>query len=166
MSYLDDPGANPYAAPKEAIAAHEFGGEFVQYGGFWRRVASYLIDSLFLGVIQGMFTAILVLGHLVPPDDPFTLPLITNAFQILLFLGYNAGMNSSNSQATLGKMAMGMKVTDLMGRRIGFGRAVGRELGKILSGLILCIGFLMVAFTERKQGLHDILAGTLVVKTR
>ena len=59
---------------------------------------------------------------------------------------------------------MGIIVTDLEGRRIGFGKATGRHFAKILSALILGIGFLMVAFTQRKQGLHDILAGTLVVK--
>lgn len=73
-------------------------------------------------------------------------------------------MESSAKQATLGKMALGIVVTDLEGARIGFGRATGRYFAKILSGLILGIGFLMAAFTERKQGLHDIIAGTLVVK--
>jgi uncharacterized RDD family membrane protein YckC len=61
-------------------------------------------------------------------------------------------------------MALGIIVTDLEGRRIGFGRATGRYFAKILSALILGIGFLMVAFTQRKQGLHDMIAGTLVVR--
>jgi uncharacterized RDD family membrane protein YckC len=61
-------------------------------------------------------------------------------------------------------MALGIRVTDLDGGRISFGRATGRYFGKILSGLILGIGFLMAAFTERKQALHDLLAGTLVVR--
>jgi uncharacterized RDD family membrane protein YckC len=73
-------------------------------------------------------------------------------------------MESSPKQGTLGKMALGIVVTDMDSRRISFGRATGRYFAKILSGLILGIGFLMVAFTEKKQGLHDILAGTLVVK--
>jgi uncharacterized RDD family membrane protein YckC len=71
-------------------------------------------------------------------------------------------MESSSYQATLGKMIFGMKVTDLYGNRISFARATGRHFAKILSGMILGIGFIMVAFTERKQGLHDLLAGTLV----
>ena len=62
------------------------------------------------------------------------------------------------------KKALGLSVTDLSGNRIGFGRATGRYFAKILSGLILLIGFIMVAFTQRKQGLHDMLAGTLVYK--
>jgi uncharacterized RDD family membrane protein YckC len=75
---------------------------------------------------------------------------------------YEALMESSSYQATLGKMIFGMKVTDLYGNRISFGRATGRHFAKILSGLILCIGFIMVGLTERKQGLHDLIAGTLV----
>jgi uncharacterized RDD family membrane protein YckC len=61
-------------------------------------------------------------------------------------------------------MIFGMKVTDLHGNRISFARATGRHFAKILSTMILFIGFIMVGFTERKQGLHDILAGTLVRK--
>ena len=59
-------------------------------------------------------------------------------------------------------MILGMKVTDLYGNRISFARATGRHFAKFISGLMLGFGFLMVAFTERKQGLHDIVAGTLV----
>jgi uncharacterized RDD family membrane protein YckC len=83
---------------------------------------------------------------------------------VVLFGGwlYEALMESSSYQATIGKMVLGMKVTDLYGNRISFGRATGRHFAKILSGMILCIGFIMVGLTERKQGLHDLLAGTLV----
>jgi len=84
---------------------------------------------------------------------------------ILLLFGswlYEAFMESSSYQATVGKMIFGMKVTDLNGNRISFERATGRHFAKWLSGVILGIGYIMVAFTERKQGLHDILAGTLV----
>jgi len=75
---------------------------------------------------------------------------------------YEAFMLSSAYQATLGKMIFGMKVTDIYGNRISFARATGRHFAKWLSGLIMCIGYVMVGFTERKQGLHDLLAGTLV----
>ena len=77
---------------------------------------------------------------------------------------YFAVLESSSWQGTPGKKAFGMGVTDLDGNRISFGRATGRYFAKIISGIILGIGFLMVAFTERKQGLHDMLAGTLVYK--
>jgi len=75
---------------------------------------------------------------------------------------YEAFMLSSPYQATLGKMMFGMKVTDLHGNRISFARATGRHFAKWLSGMILCIGFIMVGLTQRKQGLHDLLAETLV----
>jgi uncharacterized RDD family membrane protein YckC len=84
---------------------------------------------------------------------------------ILLLFGswlYEALMESSSYQATLGKMIFGMKVTDLSGNRISFERATGRHFAKYLSGMILGIGYIMVGLTERKQGLHDLLAGTLV----
>jgi uncharacterized RDD family membrane protein YckC len=76
---------------------------------------------------------------------------------------YYALMESSAKQATLGKLALGIVVTDLSGKRITFGRATGRYFGKILSGMIMCIGYIMAGFTERKQALHDIMAGCLVV---
>jgi uncharacterized RDD family membrane protein YckC len=84
---------------------------------------------------------------------------------ILLVFGswlYEALMESSSYQATLGKMIFGMKVTDLYGNRISFERATGRHFAKWLSTMILGIGYIMVGLTERKQGLHDLLAGTLV----
>jgi len=77
---------------------------------------------------------------------------------------YYAIMESSKPQATIGKMALGTKVTTLGGERIGFGRASGRYFGKIVSGLTLGIGYLMAAFTERRQALHDKMANTLVVR--
>jgi uncharacterized RDD family membrane protein YckC len=76
---------------------------------------------------------------------------------------YYALMESSSRQATLGKLAIGIVVTDLGGNRISFGRATGRYFGKILSGMIMCIGYIMAGFTERKQALHDIMASCLVV---
>lgn len=77
---------------------------------------------------------------------------------------YYALMESSGWQATLGKKVLGLKVTDLAGNRISFARASGRFFGKILSGMLLLVGFMMAGFTERKQALHDILAGCLVLR--
>jgi len=73
-------------------------------------------------------------------------------------------MESSELQATLGKMALGICVTDKYGNRISFGRATGRHFAKIISSLTLGIGYLAAAFTEKKQALHDIIAGCLVLK--
>ena len=77
---------------------------------------------------------------------------------------YFALLESSARGATLGKMALSMRVTDLEGRRISFMRATGRYFAKYLSGMILAIGYIMAAFTAKKQALHDMLAGTLVAK--
>ena len=71
---------------------------------------------------------------------------------------------SSAWQATLGKKMFGLSVTDMAGNKISFGKANARYWSKIISALILFIGYIMIAFTERKQGLHDIIAGTLVTK--
>lgn len=77
---------------------------------------------------------------------------------------YYALSESSPKQATLGKQALGIVVTDLNGKRISFGKATGRYFGKYLSTITLFIGYLMAAFTDKNQALHDIMAGTLVVK--
>ena len=79
---------------------------------------------------------------------------------------YFALCESSAWQATIGKLALGIRVTDLQGRRISFLRALGRYGAKFISAIILCIGFIMVAFTRRKQGRHDLIAGTLVLNGR
>jgi uncharacterized RDD family membrane protein YckC len=79
---------------------------------------------------------------------------------------YHAGMQSAEGQATLGKKAMGLRVTDLDGNRISFGRATGRFFGQYISGLILGIGYLMMLWDDKKQTLHDQIANTLVIKNR
>jgi uncharacterized RDD family membrane protein YckC len=92
--------------------------------------------------------------------------LVSNAVVFALQTVYFALMESSSRQATLGKMALGIVVTDMDGKRISFGRAVGRNLGKIISSIILLIGYFMIAFTQKKQGLHDIVTKCLVVVKR
>lgn len=89
---------------------------------------------------------------------------ISDVIGLIIGIAYFVGFESSAYQATPGKMALGLIVTDSDGRRISPMRAVGRYFAKILSAMILLIGFIMVAFTERKQGLHDMIASTLVVK--
>ncbi len=89
-------------------------------------------------------------------------PILNLVFS-LIGLAYFVGFESSSMQGTFGKRAMGLVVTDLHGRRISLLRAVGRYFAKILSSLILLIGYIMIAFTERKQGLHDMICSTLVV---
>lgn len=146
----------------------------VSYGGFWRRVAAYLIDAVIIQIAVSVVSGFLGLGigasmamMRTGQENIFTAAALTGGLIGLVMQWlYFALMESSAMQATVGKLALGVIVTDLEGNRISFGRATGRYFAKILSGLILLIGFIMVAFTERKQGLHDILAGTLVWKTR
>uniref|UniRef100_UPI00314502C5 RDD family protein n=1 Tax=Peribacillus sp. TH14 TaxID=2798481 RepID=UPI00314502C5 len=69
-----------------------------------------------------------------------------------------------NGKATVGKILLNIKVTDLNGGRIGFGRATGRYFATIISGMIFYIGYIMAGFTSKKQALHDMIAGTVVVK--
>ncbi len=145
----------------------------VQYAGFWRRLAAGLIDGLLLfavylaiAFVMG-FTYAAITGNDEMSDD--TANVIAYVAWIIAFLLgwlYWALMESSSKQATLGKMALGIVVTDGQSRRISFGRATGRYFGRILSALILYIGFIIIAFTEKKQGLHDIMADCLVVVKR
>lgn len=79
---------------------------------------------------------------------------------------YFALMESSERGATLGKMALGLRVVTSDGQRLSFLNATGRYFAKIISAIILFIGFIMIGFTDRKRGLHDMIAGTLVIKAR
>ncbi|GAB6269111.1 MAG: hypothetical protein STSR0002_18530 [Smithella sp.] len=139
----------------------------IQYAGFWKRVAAWVLD--FIISMLGMFPIILILGLLLIPTTGNADNIqaswegLGNVVGIIFTWLYNALMESSSKQATLGKIFLGIKVTDLSGNRIGFGKATGRHFGKIISAIILSVGFIMVAFTKKKQGLHDIMAGCLVV---
>lgn len=134
-----------------------FLSKHVAYAGFWRRVAAYMIDWLVL-LVPSFILGVLLGGAL--GDVGAALAQIA---AIILSWVYFSSMESSPRQGTVGKRAMGLRVCDINGQRISFGKASGRYFGKILSGLLVCIGYLMVAFTDRKQGLHDKMAGTLVL---
>ena len=125
------------------------------HAGFWRRVAAYLVDGLILIVPN------VALVFLFGKDS-----LLLTIAQLGLTLAYFAAFHSSGWQATPGKRVFGIKVTDKAGERINLPHAIGRHLASLLSGLILGIGFLMAAFTRRKQALHDLLCGTLVVRAQ
>jgi uncharacterized RDD family membrane protein YckC len=155
--------AGPYTPVRAAVG---FG-----YGGFWIRVVALIIDAIVVRAVAWPLSMVFGLGGLAGmmggfPHGVLGLHLFgSGAVLTLVIFGswlYEAFMLSSPYQATLGKMIFGMKVTDLYGNRISFARATGRHFAKWLSGMILGIGYIMVGFTERKQGLHDMLAGTLV----
>ncbi|MXO72913.1 RDD family protein [Alteraurantiacibacter buctensis] len=144
------------------------------YAGFWRRVGAYLIDVILLGIVTSILGSVLGLPmgteamSAMMSGDPAAIAAAQssgntgNLISILIGVAYFAGMESSSHQATLGKKVLGMVVTDVNGNRLSLGRAIGRYFAKFVSAIILGIGFIMVAFTEKKQGLHDMIAGTLV----
>lgn len=140
-----------------------------QYAGFWLRVIAYLID----GVLVDLATLALAGGISVmgvgAAEGGHEMLLVAlggygGVLGFLLGLLYWSLLEASPTQATLGKMAVGIQVTDLAGRRVSVVRSLVRNLAKLLSALLLGFGFLMVAFTPRKQGLHDLIAGALVVR--
>ncbi|MFI5371003.1 MAG: RDD family protein [Candidatus Eisenbacteria bacterium] len=158
----------PFGAPAAAARA---------YGGFWRRTVAAILDGVLLSILMSPIYLAWVWPTLLsaergrPEDmDP------TQAFSILgtllMYLvvtglietAYFAFLESSSQQASLGKLAMGLQVTDLEGRRITFGKAVMRRVARTLTGFTFTIGFLMVLWTRRHQTLHDLLVGTLVTR--
>lgn len=129
------------------------------YAGFWRRFAAYAVDYVVVLVAGMVLGAIAIRSGLVADgtEGRFTLWLLLGYFLYCVLL------ESSSWQATVGKRAMGIKVTNRRGERIGIARAAGRFVAKLLSVLTLLVGYLLVAVTKRRQALHDLLAGTFVM---
>ena len=162
-------GARPTASPA------------VHYAGFWLRFVALIIDGLILAIPIGIAAIIIAIAiglsipfGRVPGEDlrdalrgglgfGFISLIAVVAFGVNWF--YYALCESSTWQATPGKMALGLYVTDMAGNRIGFGQATGRFFGKLVSKyLTVYIGFIMAGFTAKKQALNDILAGCLVLR--
>ena len=142
------------------------------FAGFWLRFVAWFLDMLVLFAIScvlGCFAAPLLipLGGFdpeAPPGAGTGLELLMNAISFVVGLIYYAAFETSSLQATPGKYVLRLQVTDINGGRVSFGRALARNLLKLLSGLILLIGYIMAAFTARKQALHDIICDCLVVR--
>ena len=173
----------PSAAPAQAYAAAPALAYAAvptsRYGGFWIRFLAHLIDHVILGIVAAPLFFILVLPVIVrvvhdaernqEPSPEMIIAILSSVFiyVVLAFVGqwlYEALLTSSSWQGTVGKRVLQLKVTDEAGNRIGFGRATGRFFAKILSSMFCCVGFIMVGLTDRKRGLHDMLAATLVMK--
>lgn len=151
------------------------------YAGFWLRAVAYAIDSFLLSLLA---TPLLVLvvplaGNRweqyskLPTDEmfnlmtPAVLQLMAVVLPVVLLCGwlYYGLCESSSWQGTLGKRWLGLRVSDLGGQPVSFGRASVRFFSKIITGLVpLGGGYLLAGFTERKQALHDIIAGCLVLR--
>jgi uncharacterized RDD family membrane protein YckC len=134
-----DSAANP---PEAAIG----------YGGFWVRLAAALVDGVLLVTVTAL------MGVLMRED------LHAGTAASLMGLVYEVGMVASAYQATVGKLAFRLRVVDREGRRLSVLRSFCRVLAKFLSWFVLGLGYLMIAITARKRGLHDFICGTLVVR--
>ena len=174
---------SPYAAPAAVPGAHAgirpVHGDDVVMAGLWRRFAASVVDGLVTGVLSyalliplmlafGMSLSSLAENELAGAGASVTFLILNYAISFGVPMLYFAWMHSSGTQASLGKMAVGAKVVRTNGEPIGFGRALLRYLAYLLFVLFTCglgvlISGLMVAFTERKQALHDMLCDTLVV---
>lgn len=128
------------------------------HAGFWRRAAAYLIDFCIIVLPLGLLDVMIFAPF--HPDNRLKL----NIFNLLLMWPYWAIIESSSWQATPGKRLMGLSVVDIQGQRIGFLRATGRFFAKLLSNMTLLIGYLLAAWTSRKQALHELVVSTCVVR--
>lgn len=165
-------GASPY--PPVAVLPES------AYGGFWIRVAAYLIDHICIGIVLTPIALVMVFPAIMKiaqqaqqnqePPGPEVIGAFMGAigFYVLIALAgqwlYEALLTSSAWQGTIGKRILRLKVTDDFGNRISFARATGRFFAKILSGMAMYVGFIMVAFMERKRGLHDVICSTQVLR--
>ena len=148
-----------------------------KYAGFWKRVWASSLDSIIVYIPLGIIGSFMgAFNYMYDPNywdfsnpnyynDPYSdsAYLLFQLLSTVVYLVYNIGFHASSYQATPGKMALGIIVTDLDGNRISVGRAIGRYFSMIVSGCILYVGFMMAGWTHKKQALHDMMAGTLVV---
>lgn len=144
----------------------------LEHAGFWRRCAAYIIDYSILSIvlinIHSFFLSPLLIQmqmHNSISSSVYWFVAVSVSLGVFSSQwAYFIAMETSPLKATLGKLLSGLYVTNLDGERISLAQANGRFFGKFLSALILCVGFLMAAFTQNKQALHDVLANTLVLK--
>ncbi|MEI6713490.1 MAG: RDD family protein [Verrucomicrobiota bacterium] len=161
------------SSPKAAASVEGAAGTAVKepvYAGFWIRFAALLVDMLVLVIplqlISMVLGAVLIQGAQTAESQAelSAYVLVDDFAQLIVCWLYFALLEASAWQSTIGKKALGLKVIDEKGGRMSFGQASGRYFAKLLSTFILMAGYIMVAFTARKQGLHDRLARVYVIK--
>jgi len=136
------------------------------YAGFWIRFAAMLVDGMIFQIISTIIVVVIVIFVPSVLGNELLKNIIIGLYNVSFIL-YYVLTQSGVHQATIGKRLAGIKVVHSADMsRITFGRSLGRELSKIVSYMILAIGFLMIGFTSKKQGLHDMMAGTLVIKEK
>lgn len=138
----------------------------MNYANVWKRFVASLIDGIVLYILQAVvgFVIGLAIGGAAGEEGAGAAVLVASVVGIVISWLYYAIQESSPKQATIGKQAMGLVVTDMNGEKISFVKASIRSFAKYLSALILFIGYIMAFFTEKKQGLHDMIAGTVVLQ--
>lgn len=152
------------------------------YAGFWMRFVAWIIDTIVLGILNWLILAPILAAIGIssagafpdfsnPDFDPAALIAALTAMigvawvvQLVVNILYHAFMEASKFQGSLGKMALGLIVTDTSGAKLDFVKALVRNLCKIISNFTFTIGYIIAGFTAKKQALHDMIAGTLVVK--
>lgn len=159
---------NPYEAGSAAIGQATATAGPIIYADFFPRVAAYLLDAVFIGVV-GMvlqFGLAIVFGVVSGGNDGMVGvgSLLGSLLSLLVTVCYFVGYETSAKQGTWGKQLLGIKVVDMNGRRISTGQAVGRFFAKIISNLTCGIGYLLPLFTDRRQTLHDLICGCLAAK--
>lgn len=137
----------------------------MKYSSFWKRFLALLCDYVIVLFIIFIVSFIIsILQRLSSTEVEIILYSVLKYPIYLIFIWlYYSLMESSNYQGTLGKKIMRIKVTDIEGNKISFGRSTGRFYGRLLSILTFNIGFLIAAFTPKKQSLHDIISNSLVI---
>ena len=136
------------------------------YAGFSARMAAYLIDGVILWVagnlMLGSLDYVFQMNGMMRPEDRLALGRFLRPLMgMLYFIALEGG-----ASATIGKMMMQVRVETEDGAPVGFARSVGRNLGKVVSVVILGLGFLMPLWTARRQALHDMMAKCVVVRAR
>ena len=150
--------SNPFAVAPGAAAARPQG---LLYAGFWLRAGALIIDIV---IVYALVFACTLASAALQPVSGVASGVVVAVMIVLLFF-YWAIFESSSRQATPGKMLMGIKVTNMSGVRIGFWHAFARHICRYVSALPLYIGFIFAGFTARRQAFHDMIAGTLVVRS-
>ncbi len=141
----------------------------LEFAGFWRRLAAFIIDAIIAGALVGAITSIFLPFTWLPfwGSGAHWIPLFRGTAQNIISsavnIAYAAGFWAWRGQ-TPGKMLLNIKVIRTDGSGVSLGYALLRYLGYVVNGLTLGIGFLWIAFDARKQGLHDKIADTYVVK--
>ena len=156
------------AAPDFVFTPRPVGEAALPKAGFWIRAAAAFVDALIAGALQGIIVFLFagLLGLLLHGFDSDSLLMFTLAWLLSASISivYYVYFTAYGGQ-TPGKMALRIKVVRTDSSSLTLGRAFYREIvAKFVSGIILGIGYLMVAFDEKKQGLHDRLADTYVVR--